>query len=133
MKNSTRDNFTVYTIFIIVLALLAFAGKSCCVSGCGEGYSDGERSGLITKFSKKGIWIKSWEGELVMSGAQRDSNGAVVANIFKFSVVDSGTVAAVQQAQRAGQTVTLHYHRWMQSPCSQESDYTIVGVAGAAQ
>lgn len=47
-------------------------------------YSDGERTGVITKFSHKGMLIKTWEGELNMGGF--DQGG--VATIWAFSVDD---------------------------------------------
>ena len=41
-------------------------------------YSEGIRSGELVKFSKKGVLIKTWEGEI--------SQGVSDAQLFKFSV-----------------------------------------------
>ena len=62
-----------------------------------ENYSDGFRVGTIQKFSRKGIFWKTWEGELVQSGfrtktsSKTDSNGRVatessLTNIWEFSL-----------------------------------------------
>lgn len=39
------------------------------ISGCLE-YSDGQRVGIVTKFSQKGLIWKTWEGELRPSGRE---------------------------------------------------------------
>ena len=44
-------------------------------------YSEGVRSGELVKFSKKGVVIKTWEGEI--------SQGVSDAQLFKFSVEGS--------------------------------------------
>lgn len=76
-------------------------------------YSDGERSGVVTKFSRKGMLLKTWEGELNMGGF--DTGG--VATTWEFSVDDPEIVEELQQAQRAGGRWTLAYRQqlWAQS------------------
>lgn len=44
-------------------------------------FSEGVRSGELIKFSRKGILVKTWEGEI--------SQGISGAQIFKFSVEDT--------------------------------------------
>lgn len=94
----------------------------------GMTYSEGERSGAITKFSHKGLMLKTWEGELNMGGM--DQGG--VAQTWQFSVVDPEMVEEVQKAQRKGGKWTLSYRQqlWSQSWKGQ-TEYFIVGVEPA--
>jgi hypothetical protein len=76
-------------------------------------YSDGERTGVITKFSHKGIFWKTWEGEMYLGGVKQTTNSdgqsAMVANIWEFSITDPELIEQVKQAQRDGERHTLHY------------------------
>jgi len=47
-------------ILMAVVAILSF-------TSCSENYSNGERIGLVTRFSEKGFWWKSWEGDLTIT------------------------------------------------------------------
>lgn len=53
------------------------------LTACMPHYSDGVRSGVISKFSNKGLLIKSWEGTLVQGNAQ-----TFYGTPFNFSVTD---------------------------------------------
>ena len=96
-------------------------------------YSDGSRVGTITKFSKKGIAFKTWEGELVMGGMRShtdtDGNSSVVANVFVFSVTDESVVPKVQQLLDNGHRAKLVYHQILfHNPTSQQTSYAITDV-----
>lgn len=43
---------------------------------CSENYSNGERIGLVTQFSQKGVIWKSWEGSLNLTQTGMNSSGA---------------------------------------------------------
>lgn len=95
------------------------------LSGCV--YSEGDRSGVVSKFSRKGMLCKSWEGELFMGG------GAVVGNnisyVFNFSVTDPAIVTQVQDALTTEKRVILHYEEYkMGAICSRDTDYVIKSV-----
>lgn len=91
------------------------------------GYSDGDRSGTIAKFTHKGALTKSWEGELATDNFSR--KGERVTNTFKFSVRDPKLVAVIQQAMEAGKRVTLHYEQELIfNPLAQDSGYVVTGV-----
>jgi len=53
------------------------------LTACGRGYSEGERSGVIFKFSSKGLIWKSWEGEMNLGGMR-----GAVTNTWKFTLKD---------------------------------------------
>ena len=48
---------------------------------CSENYSNGERIGLVTQFSKRGMLWKSWEGHLNITQTGMNS-----ADGFDFSI-----------------------------------------------
>lgn len=96
---------------ILALALLAFASPAIAC------YSEGVRVGTIQKFSKKGMMMKSWEGELVMQGTQiRGSNGSVRGgDVWKFSVTNTAVAATIDDATTTGGIVALKYCQEMVS------------------
>ena len=110
----------------IVLALMSMVA-------CGEGYSEGERAGVVTKFSHKGIFCKTWEGELNMGGMTKHTDSkrftSFVANIWSFSVTNPALVSQIQEAMDEGKPVTLQYSQWVIAPiCKSESSYIVTGV-----
>lgn len=86
-------------------------------------YSNGYRSGLLQKFSRKGWVCKTYEGELWQS---------VVANvaptIWNFSVRDKRIVEALDTL--VGKEVRLHYteHRGVPTTCFGETPYFVDAV-----
>lgn len=105
--------------YSIVLALLLLS--------CGRGYSDGTRVGTVTKFSHKGLFIKSWEGEANLGGMRQTESG-LVPNIWAFTVASDKLVAPIESAMNSGAPVRLGYVQWFASPVSMDSDYEIVSV-----
>ena len=108
---------SIFLIATIVLVLIIAFG------GCSSDYSSGERTGIVTKFSKKGIMYKTWEGELNMGGFKNstddDGNTKVLANVFEFSLDNStnrgenlqALVDSINKAMEMGKRVTLHYNQ----------------------
>ena len=111
---------------IVVLALVLFGWGYLSMGGWT--YSEGERTGVVTKFSHKGMAIKTWEGELNMGGF--DQGG--VGSSWAFSVNDPEVVKKVQEAQRAGGRWTLMYRQqnWVQS-WKGATDYFVTDVQPA--
>ncbi len=64
-------------------------------------YSEGVRSGELIKFSRKGVAIKTWEGEI--------SQGISGAQIFKFSVEDKQETVVQNLQKYQGRYVKLTY------------------------
>ncbi len=72
-------------------------------------YSDGNRTGLLQKFSHKGNVFKTYEGELVMNGLTVNGSTGLGSEKFYFSVnVDS---IAQKLMNLEGQKVVLHYEQ----------------------
>lgn len=64
-------------------------------------YSEGVRSGELIKISRKGVFAKTWEGEI--------SQGISGAQIFTFSVLDKDQEVVEKLKEYQGQYVTLSY------------------------
>lgn len=92
---------------LLLFLLVVFSLFTSCSS---ENYSNGERIGLITQFSKTGILWKSWEGHLNMTQTGMNSSAA-----FDFSVDNDqeppGLVATLDSAAQYGWKVKLIYHQ----------------------
>jgi hypothetical protein len=86
-------------------------------------YSDGDRAGVVQKFSRKGWICKTWEGEL----AQYVVAG-VAPQIWPFSVRDPQVAAQI--SQQVGAKVDLHYseHKGVPLSCFAETSYFVERV-----
>jgi hypothetical protein len=131
------------------------AGLLVICGGCGgcylavgdKTYSEGTRDGFVYKFSHKGFFHKSWEGELSTTGF-RSTGGEQpeTSNIFFFSVEDHATDPVLRDEHgdprrivdiladpklMDGRTfVRLHYRQiWFNAPgWSYSTDYRITRV-----
>jgi hypothetical protein len=92
------------------LFILLFA--SILLMGCSENYSNGERIGLVTKFSEQGLVWKSWEGHLNLT--QTGMNSSMP---FDFSLDNDRRedypqlLPIIDSASRHGWKVRMHYHQ----------------------
>ncbi len=90
---------------VVVLLILIFAGwfywKFYYT------YSEGNRTGLLQKFSHKGNLIKTYEGELVLSSLIVNNTTPVSSEKFYFSVADEALAKKLMGYE--GQRVVLHY------------------------
>jgi hypothetical protein len=86
-------------------------------------YSEGERAGILQKFSIKGWICKTYEGELAISIVP-----GVTPIIWTFSVRDENLAPQVNAA--LGKRVVLHYreHRGLPTTCFGETSYFVTGV-----
>jgi len=87
-------------------------------------YSDGQRAGILQKFSRKGWICKSYEGELAMSIVP-----GVAPTIWEFSVRDPAVVSRLKSA--IGDRVALHYteHRGIPTTCFGQTNYFVDRVS----
>lgn len=81
-------------------------------------YSEGERAGMLQKFSRKGWLCKTYEGELALYIV-----GGVAPEIWHFSTRDPEL--AKQLSAAVGQQIRLHYseHRGVPTNCFAETPY----------
>ncbi|MES2305312.1 MAG: hypothetical protein V4558_07380 [Gemmatimonadota bacterium] len=86
-------------------------------------YSEGERAGIVQKFSKKGWVCKTWEGELAMSSVP-----GVAPTIWPFTVRNEAAAKALSSSM--GHRVVLEYaeHRGVPTTCFGETPYYVDSV-----
>jgi uncharacterized protein YwgA len=84
-------------------------------------YSSGVRSGELIKISYKGMFIKTWEGEI--------SQGISGAQIFSFSVLDKDKEVIEKLKEYQGKYVKLNYiERYSTFAWFGDSKYFVTGV-----
>ena len=80
------------------------------LTSCSENYSIGERIGLVTQFSKRGMIWKTWEGHLNITQTGMNS-----ADGFDFSIdgddLNEQNIHLLDSAARYGWKVNLNYHQ----------------------
>ena len=88
-------------------------------------YSTGERAGWVQKFSKKGWFCKTWEGEMAMV-----SMPGAVPEKFYFTVWDDGVADDINKVM--GKRVSLHYEEKVGLPtsCFGETRHYVTQVTG---
>ncbi len=86
--------------------------------------SEGDRAGVITKLSRKGYVIKTWEGEMVQGSFQ-----VMTSTVWNFSVADHDAVEKVRKAMESGKRVNVSYKQVMlRNPFRGETDYFVTDV-----
>jgi hypothetical protein len=78
-------------------------------------YSDGAVAGTLIKLSKKGVFFKTYEGELNQGMIMDSDAGSAVgaqSNVWPFSVKkDTALINQMEKAMLNGHRVKLHYHQ----------------------
>jgi hypothetical protein len=106
---------------VLILLLLVIGGAALWTwLTLAWAYSDGERAGVLQKFSRKGWLCKTQEGEL----AQYVVAG-VSPQIWLFSVRDKAVAAQLDKA--VGERVQLHYteHPGVPTACFADTRYFV--------
>ncbi|MGN6453730.1 MAG: hypothetical protein ACTHL7_11755 [Steroidobacteraceae bacterium] len=105
-------------LIAIVLGFTAFTWLTLHWS-----YSDGERAGLLQKFSRRGWICKTYEGEMVLATV-----ATVNAEKFAFTVRDEDIVK--QLIADIGQHVKVHYEqrKWIPTSCFGDTEYFVTSV-----
>lgn len=133
MENPTEYGLPVkkknkFTKFLLYFLLILIAGFSLYYIICGLTYSEGTRSGVLTKVSKKGIIFKTYEGELNVGGLNQGDGTIMPLSIFKFSAREKSLYDQLEAAQ--GKKVVLHYKQVIKNFFWQgESDYFVYQVS----
>jgi len=70
-------------------------------------YSEGYRAGLLQKFSNKGTFFKTYEGELILSSVATSRDIAIASEKFFFTVTNKAL--AIQFDTLQGEMVIVHY------------------------
>jgi hypothetical protein len=103
-KTSTVKKFIIWTILIVILFLGSYVYWKYYFT-----YSEGNRAGLLQKFSYRGNMFKTYEGELVMSSVSSSKDVTLASEKFYFSVIDKNVAAKFNSLE--GHLVVLHYQQ----------------------
>lgn len=113
---TTAKKIFIYLIIFITLSITAYTLFIYYFS-----VSEGVRSGVLSKFSHKGILIKTWEGEL--------NEGFGATRFFPFSVEDNQEQVIEDLKKYQGQYVKLEYTERIKTlPWWGDTHYFIIKV-----
>lgn len=111
--------YLLIALILFCLGYYAFASYT---------YSEGSRTGMLLKFSRKGYVFKTWEGELNLGGMTQEQ-GAMLNNLWTFSVRDSETSTITDLQQYEGKRIRLSYKEKMRHfPWQGETNYFVYKV-----
>ncbi|HUF36141.1 MAG TPA: hypothetical protein VMN37_09335 [Gemmatimonadales bacterium] len=115
--------FRPWLIFLVLLVVPALLFTLYIGGVFAFSYSEGERAGILQKFSRKGWVCKTYEGELAMSIVP-----GVTPTIWEFSVREDRVIPALNAA--IGRRVVLHYreHRGIPTDCFGQTPYFVDSV-----
>jgi hypothetical protein len=107
----------LWLVVIVVLGIAAWTAFSLSWA-----YSEGDRAGVLQKFSKKGWLCKTYEGELALYIV-----GGVAPQIWSFSTRDEELAKRLSGA--VGKNIQLQYteHRGVPTQCFAETPYFATG------
>ena len=94
-------------------------------------YSEGIRSGVVIKGSKKGFIFKTYEGQLNLLTFGASKNQNLVAETFDFSVPtsDAEVIKELEAVSLSGERVSLHYvEKFVTFPWRGDTKYLVIKV-----
>lgn len=119
-KNKFKKFLLIFSLSLIVTGFIYYFV-------CGMTYSEGTRSGILTKVSKKGYIFKTYEGDLNIGGISQGDGTIMPTSQFKFSVTETKVYQKLQQKE--GKKVVLHYKQVIKNFFWQgDTDYFIYDV-----
>lgn len=121
-KKSRFKRFALITLLFLILIWFIYYFI------CGLSYSDGTRSGILTKVSRKGFVFKTYEGELNIGGVNQGEGTIMPLTIFKFSTSKKPIYDSLEVYQ--GRKVVLKYRQVIKNFFWQgETDYFVDHVS----
>ena len=93
-------------------------------------FSEGYRAGVIMKMSRKGVFFKTFEGQMNMGGVQSGADGDL-STVWNFSVNrnDQEVLDGIEKAVDNGDRVKLYYEeKYMQLDMFGDTEYFITKV-----
>ncbi|MBA3680840.1 MAG: 6-phosphogluconate dehydrogenase [Bacteroidetes bacterium] len=102
-KKSKFKRFAFVTFLILILIWFIYYFI------CGMSYSEGTRSGVLFKVSRKGFIFKTYEGELNIGGVNQGEGTIMPLTIFKFSTTKKQIYDSLEVYQ--GRRVVVKYRQ----------------------
>jgi hypothetical protein len=101
-QRHTMKKFLFWSLAILVIVLAIFLYWKYSFT-----FSEGNRAGLLQKFSYKGTIFKTYEGELVLSSIKSSQNVSLASEKFFFSVPEKDLAEKMMKLE--GTPVVVHY------------------------
>lgn len=109
LKDAGRTTWK-WILRTLMLVILLIIGWMCFIIFAN--FSEGARTGYVTKISRKGYVFKTYEGELNTGFfTNPGTTGKSPDNVWYFSVPEKSIADQIQSASETGQKVTLHYRQ----------------------
>jgi hypothetical protein len=115
MKKSFTKSITIASIIAASISL----------SGCYETKS-GQKIGVITKLAQEGLFVKTWEAEMIRGGIQNGSG--VNGGSFHFTIENPELLEKVKQAMDTQTEVEISYSKEAITFIRSESDYFLKDI-----
>ncbi len=131
-----RNAFTLIEGLIVsAIGVILLGVFGSAIVGCSTNYSDGFRIGVVRKFSKKGVLIKSYEGELLLGGivATGGKDSQMVNETWEFSVDPDArhgenveeVVKELTKAAESGKRTKVYYNQDTTPKIRVNTDYLV--------
>ena len=96
------------------------------LAGCT--FSEGERAGTVVKLSRKGLFFKTYEGELATLAAGQ--TGTMTSNTFRFTVDNEEVADKIREAMNTGSRVNITYEEvFFTFPWEGDTNYFVKNVS----
>lgn len=106
---------------VLIFVILAIGALSKGSMGMNIKHGDGEKVGQIVRLDKKGLFVKTWEAQLIRGG-MTDGSGTIGSTPFDFTVENPDTVKRVMEYLRNQTEVSIKYNiEGVYSPFRSES------------
>lgn len=118
---SVKGFFKKVLLFFIVLFIISCVGTYFYFNYT---YSEGNRAGVLIKFSQKGYIFKTNEGELNLGSVNAVNGSGIVNSAWQFSVTDKNVVQQLSNLE--GKMVKVHYKEKVKNlPWQGETKYFV--------
>jgi len=123
---NVRRKFIMGGTLLVLITIVGFVLYT--YAAISMSYSDGDRSGMLQKFSRKGWICKTWEGEVALVNLP-----GTTSEIFAFTVRDPAIAEQVEKTM--GHRAVLHYeeHRGLPGSCFGETRHFVTAVRSVEQ
>jgi len=113
---------------VIVFLLVTVIGMIAYFAICNATYSDGSRSGILMKFSRKGYVFKTYEGDINVGFITTNVLG-LTANVFHFSVKASDKEVIEKLNKFESKHIKIYYKQKIKvMPWVGDTDFLIYKV-----
>jgi hypothetical protein len=123
-ENNIQPKKRKFRKFVLITVLILIAGFFIYYFVCGMAYSEGTRSGILTKVNREGFITKTYEGELNLDSLNSGDDTIMAGSIFRFSISEPRVYYELENAQ--GRKVVVHYKQVIKNFFWQgETDYFV--------